>query len=158
AHGVTTIESAAQAAEALRAIAGHLTFAVFALGIIGTGLLTLPVLAASAAYSVGELMAWRVGLGHKPRRARAFYTAIAVASVLGCALNFTHINPIRALYWSAVLNGVVAVPVMIAMMHLSSQPKVMGSLTLPRSLRWLGWASTGAMTLTVLAMVLSWLV
>jgi Mn2+/Fe2+ NRAMP family transporter len=156
-HGVTTIESAAQAAEALRAVAGRLTFVVFAVGIIGTGLLTLPILAASAAYSVGELLAWRVGLSHKPQRARAFYTTIAVATLLGCALNFIHINPIRALYWSAVLNGVVAVPVMIAMMHLSAQPHVMGSLTLPRTLRWLGWASTGAMTLTVLAMLVAWL-
>jgi NRAMP (natural resistance-associated macrophage protein)-like metal ion transporter len=158
AHGITNIESAAQAAEALRAVAGRLTFAVFALGIIGTGLLTLPVLAASAAYSVGELLSWRVGLGHKPQRARAFYTAIAVATLLGGALNFIHINPIRALYWSAVLNGVVAVPVMIAMMHLAARREVMGSLTLPRRLRWVGWLSTWAMTLTVLAMAVSWFV
>jgi NRAMP (natural resistance-associated macrophage protein)-like metal ion transporter len=158
AHGVTTIQSSAEAAQALRAIAGRFTFAVFALGIIGTGLLTLPVLAASAAYSVGELMSWRVGLGRQPRDARPFYTAIAVATVLGGALNFTPVNPIRALYWSAVLNGVVAVPVMIAMMHLASRRDVMGSLKLPRGLRVVGWISTAAMACTVLAMVLSWLV
>jgi NRAMP (natural resistance-associated macrophage protein)-like metal ion transporter len=158
AHGVTTIQSSAEAAQALRAIAGHFTFAVFALGIIGTGLLTLPVLAASAAYSVGELLSWRVGLGRQPSDARAFYAAIVVATLLGGALNFTPINPIRALYWSAVLNGVVAVPVMIAMMHLASRRAVMGSLTLPRRLRVVGWISTAAMTFTVLAMVLSWLV
>jgi len=158
AHGVTTIQTAAEAAEALRAVAGHFTFAVFALGIIGTGLLTVPVLAASAAYSVGELMSWRVGLGHQPGRARAFYAAIALATLLGGALNFTPINPMRALYWSAVLNGVVAVPVMIAMMHLSVRRTIMGSLTLPRGLRVLGWTTTGAMACTVIAMVASWLV
>jgi NRAMP (natural resistance-associated macrophage protein)-like metal ion transporter len=157
AHGMTNITSAAQAAEALRAVAGPLTFAVFALGIIGTGLLTLPVLAASAAYSVGELLSWRVGLGNKPGRARPFYAAIAVATVLGGALNFIGLNPMRALYWSAVLNGIVAVPVMVAMMHLSSQRKVMGALTLPRTLRRLGWASTCVMALTVMAMAVSWL-
>ena len=89
AHGVTTIQTAAEAAEALRAVAGRFTFVVFALGIIGTGLLTLPVLSASAAYTVGELMSWRVGLGHQSGRAKAFYGAIAVATVVGGALNFT---------------------------------------------------------------------
>ncbi|HEY2200890.1 MAG TPA: divalent metal cation transporter, partial [Solirubrobacteraceae bacterium] len=107
-HGLTTIESAAQAAEALRAVAGRFAFAVFSLGIIGTGLLTLPVLAASAAYAVGELFSWPVGLNHRPGRAKAFYGAVAVATLLGGALNFSPVNPIRALYWSAVLNGVVA--------------------------------------------------
>ena len=154
-QGVTTIESAAQAAEALRRLAGPLTFVVFALGIIGTGLLTLPVLAASAAYAVGELLSWPVGLRQRPGGAKAFYAVIAVATLLGCLLNFTSVNPMRALYWSAVLNGVVAVPVMFAMMHMSARAAVMGSATLPRGLAWLGWAATAVMALTVIAMALS---
>ena len=116
------------------------------------------MLSASAAYAVGELMSWRVGLGHQPGRAKAFYGAITVATVVGGALNFTPINSIRALYWSAVLNGVVAVPVMIAMMHLSARRAIMGSLTLPLGLRALGWTAAGVMACTVLAMVASWLV
>jgi Mn2+/Fe2+ NRAMP family transporter len=152
AQGITTIESAAQAAEALRSVAGPFTFAVFALGIIGTGLLTVPVLAGSAAYALGELLSWRVGLIHRARRAKAFYAAVGVATVIGCALNFTSVNPIRALYWSAVLNGVVAVPVMAAMMHMSSRRAVMGAWTLPSSLRVLGWVATAVMGLTVLAL------
>ena len=158
AHGQTTIETAAQAATALRQVAGRFTFAVFALGIVGTGLLAVPVLAGSAAYAVGESLSWRVGLSHPPHRARAFYGAIAVATALGCALNFTSINPVRALYWSAVLNGVVAVPVMAAMMSLSARSAVMGALTLPAALRWLGWAATVAMACAVVAMLISWIV
>jgi Mn2+/Fe2+ NRAMP family transporter len=150
-HGVVTIESAAQAAEALRAVAGRFAFAVFALGIIGTGMLTVPVLAGSAAYAVGELLSWPVGLNRKPGRAKAFYTAVAAATLLGGALNFSPINPIRALYWSAVLNGVVAVPVMLAMMHLSHRRKAQ----LPRRLAILGWAATAGMALAVVAFALS---
>jgi Mn2+/Fe2+ NRAMP family transporter len=155
AQGITTIESAAQAAEALRKLAGPFTFAVFALGIIGTGLLTLPVLAASAAYAVGELLAWPVGLAQRPGGAKAFYAVVAAATALGCLLNFTSINPVRALYWSAVLNGVVAVPVMFAMMHMSSRATVMGQARLPRGLALLGWAATTVMGLTVVAMGVS---
>jgi NRAMP (natural resistance-associated macrophage protein)-like metal ion transporter len=151
--GILTIESAAQAAEALRGVAGQFTFAVFALGIIGTGLLTVPVLAASAAYALGELLSWRVGLIYRARRAKAFYTAVFVATVIGGALNFTAVNPMRALYWSAVLNGVVAVPVMAAMMHMSSRREVVGAWTLPVGLRVLGWAATGVMGTTVLALL-----
>jgi Mn2+/Fe2+ NRAMP family transporter len=103
------------------------------------------VLAGSAAYAVGETLSWPVGLAKAPHRAKAFYAAIAVATAIGCALNFTPINPIRALYWSAVLNGVVAVPVMVAMMLLSTRTTVMGSLTLPRRLHLLGWLATAAM-------------
>jgi Mn2+/Fe2+ NRAMP family transporter len=155
-HGQITIESAAQAAEALRQVAGPFTFVVFALGIVGTGLLAVPVLAGSAAYAVGETLSWPVGLAKAPHRAKAFYAAIAVATAIGCALNFTPINPIRALYWSAVLNGVVAVPVMVAMMLLSTRTTVMGSLTLPRRLHLLGWLATAAMACAVVAMIVSW--
>jgi Mn2+/Fe2+ NRAMP family transporter len=116
AHGVTNIQTSAEAAEALRAVAGQFTFIVFAAGIIGTGMLTLPVLAGSAAYAVGELFSWRVGLARRPFQAKAFYGVIAAATTIGVGLNFASIDPVKALYWSAVVNGVVAVPVMIAMM------------------------------------------
>jgi Mn2+/Fe2+ NRAMP family transporter len=157
AHGVTNIETSAEAAEALRAIAGRFTFVIFAAGIIGTGLLTLPVLAGSAAYAVGELFSWRVGLARQPFQAKAFYAVIAAASLIGVGLNFTSIDPFKALYWSAVLNGVVAVPVMIVMMHLSMRSAIMGGFTLPMPLRVLGWAATIVMSATVLAMGVSWL-
>jgi Mn2+/Fe2+ NRAMP family transporter len=157
AHGASTIQTAAQAAEALRAVGGRFTFIVFALGIIGTGLLTLPALSASAAYAVGELLSWRVGRSHRPVRARAFYATIATAIGIACLLNFTPINPIRALYWSAVLNGVIAVPVMTALMHMSTREAVMGALRLPAGLCALGWTATLTMAASVAGMAVSWL-
>jgi NRAMP (natural resistance-associated macrophage protein)-like metal ion transporter len=156
AHGVTDIETSAQAAEALRTVAGPLTFAVFATGIIGTGLLALPVLAGSAAYALGEVLSWHVGLARLPRHAKAFYATIAVGMALGVALNFSPIDPIKALYYSAVLNGVVAVPVMVMMMRLTRRPAIMASFTLPRSLQAMGWLATAAMAATVVAMIGSW--
>jgi Mn2+/Fe2+ NRAMP family transporter len=156
AHGVTDIQTSAQAAEALRSIAGPFTFFVFAAGIIGTGLLTLPVLAGSGAYAVGELFAWRVGLARLPSQAKAFYAVIAGATAIGIGLNFTSIDPVKALYWSAVLNGVVAVPVMIVMMHLSMRTRIMSGFTLPPVLRVLGWLATGVMAATVVAMGITW--
>ena len=156
AHGLTNIQTSAQAAEALRAVAGPLTFVIFAAGIIGTGLLTLPVLAGSGAYAVGELFAWRVGLARLPLQAKAFYGVIAAATAIGVGLNFTSIDPVKALFWSAVLNGVVAVPVMIVMMHLSMCTGIMSRFTLPLTLRVLGWVATGVMAVTVVAMGVSW--
>jgi len=158
AHGVTNIQTSAEAAEALRAVAGHFTFVVFAAGIIGTGLLALPVLSGSAAYAVGELFSWHVGLTRRPYRAKAFYAVIAAATATGIGLNFTTIDPVKALYWSAVLNGMVAVPVIIAMMHLSMRPAVMAGFTLPPLLKILGWVAAAAMAVAVLAMVATWLV
>lgn len=157
AHGVTDIQSSAQAAEALRAVAGPFTFALFAAGIIGTGMLAAPVLAGSAAYALGETLSWHVGLARLPLRAKAFYATIAVGMALGVALNFSSIDPIRALYWSAVLNGVVAVPVMIMMMRLTMRPAIMARFTLPRPLQVMGWLATSVMAATVVAMVGSWL-
>ncbi|MFZ5586585.1 MAG: divalent metal cation transporter, partial [Thermodesulfobacteriota bacterium] len=104
AHGVTDIKTSSQAAEALRPIAGVFTFALFAVGIIATGMLAVPVLAGSAAYGVSEMLGWTSGLRRKPREARAFYATIAAATLGGVALNFTEIDPIKALYWSAVVN------------------------------------------------------
>jgi NRAMP (natural resistance-associated macrophage protein)-like metal ion transporter len=158
AHGVTDIETSAQAAEALRAIAGRFTFLIFASGIIGTGLLTLPVLAGSAAYAVGELAGIHVGLSRAPRRAKAFYSIIAAATAIGVCLNFTPIDPVRALYWSAVVNGVIAVPVMVAMMDLSRRPAIMAGFTLPPLLTFFGWLATLVMAVTVIAMVATWLI
>ena len=153
AHGATTIQTSAEAAEALRAVAGPFTFAVFAAGIIGTGLLTLPVLAGSAAFAVGEVMSWHVGLGRLPSRAKAFYATVAVATMIGAGLNVTPIDPIKALYWSAVLNGVVAVPVMFVMMKLSMRPAIMGAFVLPTGLRVTGWIATFTMAGAVAAMI-----
>jgi NRAMP (natural resistance-associated macrophage protein)-like metal ion transporter len=152
AHGITNIQTSAQAAEALRPIAGTAAFAVFALGIIGTGLLAVPVLAGSAAYAVGEAFGWRVGLARKFRRAHAFYGTITVATLVGALLNFTPIDPIKALFWTAVINGVVAVPVMVMMMFLGSRRDVMGQFTLPPLLKGVGWLATAVMALTVAAM------
>jgi NRAMP (natural resistance-associated macrophage protein)-like metal ion transporter len=157
AHGTTDIQTSAQAAEALRAVAGPLTFAVFAAGIIGTGMLALPALVGSAAYALGETLSWHVGLARLPLRAKAFYATIAVGMVLGVALNFSPIDPIRALYWSAVLNGLVAVPVMVTMMLLTRRGSIMEAFTLPPTLQIMGWIATAAMAATVVAMVASWI-
>ena len=157
AKGVTDIQTSAQAAEALRAVAGPLTFAVFAAGIIATGMLALPALAGSAAYALGEMLSWHVGLARLPLRAKAFYATIAVGMALGVVLNFSPIDPIKALYWSAVLNGVVAVPVMVAMMLLTMRRSIMAGFTLPLSLQIMGWLATATMAATVVAMAWSWL-
>ena len=153
AHGVTNIQTSSQAAEALKPIAGAATFVVFALGIVGTGLLAVPVLAGSAAYATGEAFGWHVGLARKLQRAPAFYATIAIATLVGVGLNFTPIDPIKALFWSAVINGVVAVPVMALMMLLSSRPKVMGRFVLTRGLKIVGWAATAVMAAAAVAMI-----
>lgn len=129
--------------------------AIFALGIVGTGLLAVPVLAGSAAYAVGETLRWPTGLDRKPKDAKAFYATIAVATLIGVGLNFTPINPIRALYWSAVINGVVAVPIMAMMMLMSVQPRIMGKQTIGGTLRVFGWLSTAVMLVTAVAMIVT---
>lgn len=156
AHGITDIQTSSQAAEALRPIAGAFTFAVFAAGIIGTGLLAVPVLAGSAAYALGEALGWSIGLARQPLDAKAFYGTIAVATLIGIFINFTDLDPIKALFWSAVLNGVVAVPLMVVMMLMTMQPKVMGAFTLPRPLWVMGWLSTAVMAVTVAIMFVTW--
>jgi NRAMP (natural resistance-associated macrophage protein)-like metal ion transporter len=157
AQGITNIESSTQAAEALRPIAGNFAFEVFALGIIGTGLLAVPVLAGSAAYALGEALGWRTGLGRRPREAKRFYGAVAVATLLGVGINFVDIDPIAALVWAAVINGVVAVPVMAVMMLMAGSRKVMGPLVAPRGLRTVGWIACAVMGVAVIAMFTSWL-
>jgi NRAMP (natural resistance-associated macrophage protein)-like metal ion transporter len=152
AGGVTDIATSSQAAEALRPVAGPFAFTLFALGIVGTGLLAVPVLAGSAAYAIGEARRWPVGLGRKPERAKAFYATLTIATMVGVALNFSPINPIKALYWSAVINGVVAVPVMITMMHMTANPKVMGKFPVHDGLRLIGWMATAVMAAAAIAM------
>lgn len=154
-HGIVNIETSAQAAEALRPIAGPLAFTVFAAGIIGTGLLAVPVLAGSAAYAVGEAMRWPTGLARKPGEAKAFYGVVAFATLVGVAMNFSSIDPIKALFWAAVINGIVAVPVMVIMMLMTRRRDIMGDFPLPPGLRLMGWVATVAMVLTAIAFVLT---
>jgi NRAMP (natural resistance-associated macrophage protein)-like metal ion transporter len=156
ANGITDIQTSAQAAEALRPIAGPFAFAVFAAGIIGTGMLAVPVLAGSAAYALGEALGWPIGLARRPLDAKAFYGTIAVATLIGIIINFVDIDPIKALFWSAVLNGVVAVPLMVVMMIMTMRPQVMGEFILPRPLWTMGWLSTAVMAFTVATMFATW--
>jgi len=142
AKGVTDIETSQQAADALRPVAGNFAFLVFSLGIIGTGLLAVPVLAGSTAYAVGEARRWKVGLARKPAEAKAFYAIVAIATLIGMIINFTPLNPIKALYWAAVLNGIVSVPVMVTMLLMAANPKVMGDFTVTGPLRVIGWIAT----------------
>ena len=143
--GGVTIDSAAQAAEALRPIAGTAAFALFALGIVGTGLLSVPVLAGSAAYAVGESWGWPVGLARRPLHAKAFYATIALATVLGALGNLFHVNAVRALIWAAVLNGIVAVPVMALLMLMATRSDVMGTFRISRTWAVTGWLATAVM-------------
>jgi NRAMP (natural resistance-associated macrophage protein)-like metal ion transporter len=141
----SNIGSAAQAAAALRPVAGTQAFLLFAIGIIGTGLLSVPVLATSGAYALGEARGWNVGLSREPRKAKAFYATIALATLLGAAGNVARINPMKSLVWAALLNGLVAVPVMVMVMLLGSRPHVMGKFRISRRLEAFGWIATAVM-------------
>lgn len=151
-HGITDIRTSAQAAEALRPLAGPFSAAVFALGIVGTGLLAVPVLAGSAAYAVGEARRWPVGFGRRILEARAFYGTVALATLVGMIISLGAVDPIRALYWSAVVNGVIAVPVMTVTMLAAARADIMGAFAVRGPLRLLGWVATACMLLAVLAM------
>ncbi|WOB07974.1 divalent metal cation transporter [Piscinibacter gummiphilus] len=150
--GITSVETAAQAAQALRPLAGDLAFVLFAVGIIATGLLAVPVLASSAAYAVAEAFGWDEGLERRWYEAKKFYAIITVATLVGTGLDFTSVDPMKALYWSAVVNGVVSVPIMVAMMVLSGKREVMGPLPVRRKTRFLGWASVALMSAAVFMM------
>ncbi|MEG1114747.1 MAG: divalent metal cation transporter, partial [Janthinobacterium sp.] len=152
AQGITHIDTSAQAASALRPIAGEFAFALFSLGIIGTGLLAIPVLAGSAAYAMAGAFHWKNSLELAPKAAKKFYGIIVTATVIGAALCFTPLDPIKALYWSAVINGVISVPIMALMMVMASRTAIMGTLTISRRLRALGWLATLVMATAVLAM------
>ena len=152
AHNVTDIQTSSQAAIALKPIAGQFAFLIFALGIIGCGLLALPVLAGSAAFALGEVFGWHVGLSRRFSRAKAFYAAIAGAGLVGGLLNFVHIDPIKALFWSAVINGVAAVPIMAMIMHLASHKPAMGEFKIHAGLKVVGWLATAVMAVAAIGM------
>lgn len=152
AEGTTTIGSSAEAAEALRPVAGDFAFALFALGIVGTGLLAVPVLAGSAAYAVGEACRWPVGLSRGPLEAKAFYATLAAATLLGAALNLVGVDPMRALFWSAVVNGVVAAPLLALTVLVASRRDAMGAFAIGPALRAAGWATTALLAASAAAL------
>jgi len=152
AHGITNIQTSSQAAQALKPIAGALAFMLFSIGIVGTGLLALPVLAGSAAYAMAGTFKWRNSLESKPRLAKHFYGIIVLACLGGVAVTFTPIDPIKALYWSAVINGVVSVPIMVLLMFMVVNRKIMGEFIAPALLRILGWIATAVMGLAAVGM------
>jgi NRAMP (natural resistance-associated macrophage protein)-like metal ion transporter len=154
-HGITNIQTSAQAAEALRPLAGELAFALFALGIIGTGLLAVPVLAGSAGYAVTESFRWPNGLDMKVLQAREFYAIISLATIGGMLLNFTPVDPIKALFWSALVNGVIAVPIMAVMMVLAHNKKIMGAYTLSTRHTVIGWVGVAIMLVAVVGMFMT---
>jgi Mn2+/Fe2+ NRAMP family transporter len=145
------INTSADAAKALQPLAGNFAFLLFALGIVGTGLLAIPVLAGSAAYAVAETFQWRASLESKPQRAPRFYLVLAAATILGISLYFVGLDPIRALFLSAVINGVVAVPLMVMLMMMSANKAIVGEFSLPTHLRIIGWTATIVMFLASLA-------
>ena len=154
-HGITNIQTSAQAAEALRPVAGEFAFAVFALGIIGTGLLAVPVLAGSAAYAVSEVFGWKSGLSHGFHEARGFYAIIISATGIGTLMSVFELDPIKALLWSAIVNGVISVPIMAVMMWIGQSARLMGALTISLRHRFFGWAATGLMAVAVTVMLLT---
>ncbi|GAC1043200.1 NRAMP family divalent metal transporter [Rhizobium sp. No.120] len=150
--GVTQINTAAEAASALKPLAGDFAFLLFALGILGVGLIGVPVLAGSGAYALSEAMEWREGLELKPTDARGFYGVIAVSVLAGMMIQYSPVSPMRALFWSAVINGVVAVPLMAVVVVLASSKAVMGDFTAPRSIIILGWIATVIMGMAAIGM------
>ncbi|MFZ6730562.1 NRAMP family divalent metal transporter [Undibacterium sp. Ji42W] len=154
-HGVTDIETSAQAALALRPIAGDFAFMLFSAGIIGTGLLAIPVLAGSSAYAMAGAFKWKNSLENTPMQAWQFYAIIALSTVIGIVLGFTAIDPIKALYWSAVINGVISVPIMVVMMLMAARVDIMGKFVITRRLKILGWLATGMMALAVISMLMT---
>jgi Mn2+/Fe2+ NRAMP family transporter len=152
AAGTIDIQTSSQAAEALKPVAGQFAFAIFTLGIVGTGLLAVPVLAGSAAYALCEARKWPFGLARKPMQARAFYTTIVIATLGGIAISFSPLDPIKALFWSAVINGVVSVPVMGMMMLMTCNKEIMGKFVLKGPLKYVGWLATAVMATAALGM------
>jgi Mn2+/Fe2+ NRAMP family transporter len=153
-HGVKNIETARQAADALRPLAGSGAYWLFTLGLIGTGMLAVPVLAGSCAYAIAESASWRAAsLNQKPRVARQFYAVIAVSVLIGLALDYTGINAVKMLFWSAVLNGVLAPPLVILVVLLTSDKKVMGTRTNSRAAKLLGWVCAAVMTAAAVALL-----
>ena len=152
AHGITKISTAAQAADALKPLAGKGAYWLFTLGLIGTGMLGVPVLAGSSAYAISEAMSWRASLDRKPPRAPQFYGVLAVAMGLGVALDYVGLDAVKMLFWSAVANGILAPPLIVLVVLLTTDPAVMGEHVNPPLLKWLGWLAAGIMTAAAIAM------
>lgn len=155
AQGQTNIETAQDAAEALRPLAGNWAYLLFTLGLVGTGLLAVPVLAGSAAYAVSEAKNWRGTLADRPRIAPGFYAVVAVAMLLGLALDFVGFNAVKMLFYSAVLNGVLAPPLVVLVVLLTGKPEVMGKRVSSRLLRYLGWTTAAIMTAAAIGMFIT---
>jgi len=153
ANGITNINTAAEAAQALKPIAGNFTFLLFAAGIVGTGLLAVPVLSGSASYAIAESLDWRAGLYRKLKQAHGFYGVITIAMVVGLAVNFTHIQPFKMLYYTAVLNGLIAPPLMILILLISNNKNIMGEYTNGYASNIMGWLITAVMTVSALALI-----
>jgi Mn2+/Fe2+ NRAMP family transporter len=151
-QGITDIQTSSQAAQALKPIAGEFAFAVFALGIVGTGLLAVPVLAGSAAYAVSELYGWKAGLSNNFHEAKGFYLIITAATGIGTLLGYLEVDPIKALVWSAIVNGVISVPIMAALMWIGQSERLMGTYTISPRHRFFGWAATVVMAIAVVLM------
>ena len=143
--GITDVDTAAKAASALKPLAGNFAYVLFALGILGVGLIGVPVLAGSAAYAFSEAMGWKEGLERKPASARGFYGVIALSVLSGLGIQYSPISPMKALFWSAVINGVVAVPLMVVIIVLATKKSVMGDFTVSRPIAILGWIATALM-------------
>ena len=156
ARGISDIQSSSQAAQALRPIAGDFAFLLFTVGILGTGLLAIPVLAGSAAYAVGEALHWPCSLERQAKHAKGFYSVLSLAILIGLALNFFQVNPIKALFWTAVINGVASGPIMIMVMLMATSRRVMGELTIARRPRVLGWLATFVMLVAAVTMLVFW--
>ena len=155
AHGVTQIATARQAAEALRPLAGPGAYWLFTLGLIGTGMLGVPVLAGSSAYAIGEAMAWSASLDRHPVLAPKFYGVLAAAMAIGLALDYAGLDAVRMLFWSAVANGVLAPPLIVLVVKLTNDRTVMGDRVNPPLLRWLGWTAATVMTFAAAAMFIA---
>ena len=156
AHGITEISTSAQAAKALEPLAGRFAFLLFVCGIVGTGLLAVPVLAASACYGIGEACRWKTSLERKPGEAIRFYVALTVATLIGLSLNFMHIDPVKALFWAAILNGLVAAPLIAVIMVMASSRKVMGKLVIPPYAKGMGWIATAVMFCASIGILFPW--
>ena len=152
-RGITDIQTSAQAAEALKPIAGEFAFVVFALGIIGTGLLAVPVLAGSAAFAVSELYGWKAGLSKGFHEAKGFYLIIVAATGIGTLMGYFELDPIKALVWSAIVNGVISVPIMAALMWIGQSKRLMGKYTISPRHRFFGWGATVVMAVAVVLML-----
>ena len=155
AHGQNQIATARAAAEALRPLAGEGAYWLFTLGLIGTGMLGVPVLAGSCAYAVAEGAAWKGSLEKKPHSAKRFYTVIAIAMLLGLALNYARLNAIKMLFWSAVVNGLLAPPLILLVVLLTSDRRVMGARVNSPSLRFLGWLTFVVMAVAAVGMLVT---